>query len=124
MANEIGLATYAGSVISKPSLWDLQQQVRASASAGVGNLGGFTIDALLDGYYNRNKGRKHMRVEENARCVIKKLLDAKQLPLASLDVVNLAQQLCSASIVEDVTLGDAKSYVGSQTKRAHARWRG
>ena len=116
-ANEKGLATYSASAATKPSLWDLYTQVRLSASAMVGGQGGFTIDQLLDRYYERNKGRRNMRFEENARWIVKKLLDEKQFPSASRDIMAMAQHVSSARLVEDAVLADAKSYAGSQTKK-------
>ena len=112
-ANERGLVAAQQSARSKPTFWDLRSQVLASSSDVSGP---FTIDDMLDTFYRRNKGRK-AKFEENARWIVKKLLDGKQFPADSIEIMNLAQQLAGHRAVDEGLLADAKSYAGAQTKK-------
>ena len=112
-ANERGLVAAQQSARSKPTFWDLRSQILASSSDVSGP---FTIDAMSDTFYRRNEGRK-AKFEENARWIVKKLLDGKQFPADSIEIMNLAQQLAGHRAVDEGLLADAKSYAGAQTKK-------
>ena len=113
-ANERGFAACQLSTYAKPSLWDLRGQVLASSKTANTT---FSIDVLLDMYYARNKDRTKTRFEENARWIVKKLLDVKQFPTASAQVLEFALQVSNERVIEEGMLGDAKSYAGSQVKK-------
>jgi hypothetical protein len=79
--------------LGKPSLWDLRGQV----ANGVG----ITIEELLDEYYRKIKGLKHFRFEENSKWILKKLLDTKQFPPASVRLMDELSQGTSNKLIED-----------------------
>jgi hypothetical protein len=64
----------------------------------VANGVGITIEELLDTYYKTTKGNKHYRFEENSKWILKKLLDPKQFPPASVRLMDEVTQGTSNKI--------------------------
>jgi hypothetical protein len=67
----------------------------------VANGVGITIEELLDEYYRKIKGLKHFRFEENSKWILKKLLDTKQFPPASVRLMDELSQGTSNKLIED-----------------------